>query len=218
MNLPKRINYSKDFFWLKDVKDIEVSPSALEKTTNISLLGDTNRRIFCEKVIKLCFIMLHSANEIFPNLNIKALYFNKKTGVLHWHPGSVKFKLNASTQLGISNLLKSIYLDKVDENLAVKGLFLNKRKEQEVFDRLVRLHLRSHTKGAIKHDYKSECFNLLRSSVYMLMNGLVPSSDFLKFSTLLLNLHLILMRSRLDIDFEPIVRESIKPLKRDLLL
>lgn len=203
-----KINYDRDFHWLAAEPDIEVSDTPLKKTTDISKLGLKSRQDFCERVFYLYFLMVFSSPYIFPKITNASFYFDKRKNKLIWHPGVNKLKLSNKTQMQLCNVYKSIYVDSKTTDLAVDGFFWNKPKNQDVFDRLVRLHMRAHFSGPIEFNLKTEIFNTARTVSFMAINRLVPSTDMIKFVSLLVNIHLILVRSGISINFKPLAQKA----------
>ena len=212
-----KIDYKRDFSWLDESHGILVSDVALNKATEFTKLGDKNRRVYCEKVITLYFLMVFSSPYLFPNLRFSCFYLEKKTGRLHWYPGKLKTMIKPDTQMQLSKVYERLYVEQKDDNLIIDGFFLTKPKNSEVYDRLVRLHTRNHFNGPIRFNFQSEIFNILRSFVFLTMNKMLPSLDFAKFSTVLFNLHIILAKSGLDFEFGPLARKAFKISKKKVI-
>ena len=200
------INYGKDFYWLEGNEDIIVSPAALSKTTDLTKLGETSRQLYCEKVIYLYFLMIFSSPYIFPKMTRSSFYLDKEKKQLYWHPGNFKLKLSNKSQMQLAGVYKKLYVDSKTSDLDVDGFFWNKPKNKDVFDRLVRLHMRSHFSGPIDFNLQGEILNTFRTISFLTINRLIPSLDLMKFTRLLINIHLILMKSGVSINFKPIAQ------------
>ena len=211
------INYDKDFYWLENNKEIIVSSTALSKTTDLAQLGETSRKLYCEKVIYLYFLMVFSSPYIFPKMNSSSFYLDKQKKQLHWYPGNFKLKLKNKSQMQLANVYKSLYIDSKTTDLDVGGFFWNKPKDKDVFDRLVRLHMRSHFSGPIDFSFQGEILNTCRTISFLTINRLIPSLDLFKFTRLLINIHLILMKSGVSINFKPIAQKAFSMSQKKIM-
>ena len=68
--------------------------------------------------------------------------------------------------------------------------------------------MRSHFSGPIDFNLQGEILNTCRTISFLTINRLVPSLDLMKFTRLLINIHLILTNSGVSINFKPIAQKS----------
>ena len=137
-----------------------------------------------------------------------SFYLDKEKKQLYWYPGNFKLKLSNKSQMQLAGVYKKLYVDSKTSDLDVDGFFWNKPKIKMFSIRLVRLHMRSHFSGPIDFNLQGEILNTFRTISFLTINRLVPSLDLMKFTRLLINIHLILMKSGVSINFKPIAQKA----------